>query len=119
MKVFPHLCGYNGKAIYDKDNLQLGSDWKWHIFSFQNHLQLLFGISLEEIQSVMCYSAGIAAYRRRIRRRISLFVVQITCTLIWTKANIISILLSGCSTIQFYLYIFIAFLKINLNIVFL
>lgn len=70
-------------------------------------------------QSVMCYSAGIAAYRRRIRRRISLFVVQITCTLIWTKANIISILLSGCSTIQFYLYIFIAFLKINLNIVFL
>lgn len=67
----------------------------------------------------MCYSAGIAAYIRQIRRRISLFVVQITCTLIWTKTNIISILLSGCSTIQFYLYIFIAFLKINLNIVFL
>lgn len=105
MKVCLHLCGYNGTTTYDKDNLQLGSDWKWHIFSFQNNLQLLFGISLEEIQfirnkllrcillaltnestqqelyTVMCYSAGIAAYRRRI----SLFVVQITCTLIWTK----------------------------------
>lgn len=73
--LFRITSNYSLEFLLKKSSLYVISYWGAFYWHWQTKARN------RNLYTVMCYSAGIAAYRRRI----SLFVVQITCTLIWTK----------------------------------